>query len=195
MLPQYHLGFLHYNLLYLVLRWMARAETNQEGRQVGNPRIDAAAAPWHCLAIIQRALGTIPRTDLSLFSLTFPNNNCLQKNWIKWRGNASFQVEMNHPRLELQRLYTSLGHTVLRVLFFSFGFSPLHSLEGFVRVIYWIIFCHKTQQCRKWQTVADSDGCKKANVAILLQSQQAPPPKIDSAVCKKGEKSCLPPLW
>lgn len=48
-------------------------------RQVGNPRIDAVSAPWHCLTIIQRALGTGPRTDLSLFSLTFPHNNCLQK--------------------------------------------------------------------------------------------------------------------
>lgn len=169
MLPQYHLSFLHYNLLYLVLRWMARGETNPGRKQVENPRIDAVSAPWHCLTIIQRALGTIPRTDLSLFSLTFPHNNCLQKNWVKWRGNASFQVEMKHPRLELQRLYTSLGHIVLKLWFFSIGLFP----PSFVGGIYSCnivdhFLSQSTTTSWKWQTVADSDGCIKANMAILL---------------------------
>lgn len=189
MLPQYHLSFLHYNLLYSVLRWMASAETNQGGRQVGNPRIDAVSAPWHCLTIIQRALGTVPRTDLSLFSLTFPHNNCLQKNWIKWMGNASFQVEMKHPDWNDRVVHKFWTHGSPGLLVFLWIFPPSFVGGIFSCNIVNLFFV------TKHKNVADSDGCIKANTAILLESQQALAPKIDSAVRKKEKKCCLPPLW
>lgn len=116
-------------------------------------------------------------------------------------GNAGFQVEIKHPRLELQRLYTSLGTRSSSglVLFLWIPPAPfIRRKEFFPRNTVnhlFLLLSKKAQQCRKWQTVADSDGCmKKASMAILLSSQRALAPKIDSAVCKKEKKCCLPPL-
>lgn len=101
------------------------------GRQVGNPRIDAVSAPWHCLTIIQRALGTIPRTDLSLFSLTFPHNNCLQKELDKVDGERRLSSGNEAPQTGITETVHKFGDTQF---FRSCSFPldpprPLHSSE------------------------------------------------------------------
>lgn len=95
------------------------------------------------------------------------------------------------PKTEITESVHKFRTHILQVLFFLFGFL----LPPFFGGVYYcnieLFFCHKAQQCRKWQTVADSDGCTKTNIAIFLQSQQALTPKIDSAVCKEKKNKVL----